>query len=77
MIPNVVPGQVVRASEQNALIDQVNKNTTDITKIQASDLEAVTELIGDAVAEHVASPTPHPQYDDIPSLKILFENGLI
>lgn len=25
---------------------------------------------------HVNSPSPHPAYDDIPSLVLLFENGL-
>lgn len=34
-----------------------------------------------AVAEagllaHVASPSPHPEYDDSPSFRLLFENGL-
>lgn len=26
---------------------------------------------------HIASQEPHPAYDDLPSLTILFENGLI
>lgn len=30
-----------------------------------------------AVAEHLADLTPHPVYDDLPSLVLLFENGLI
>ena len=31
-----------------------------------------------ALQEHINSPTPHPAYDDdMPSLKLLFENGLI
>lgn len=31
----------------------------------------------DAVlAPHVNDPEPHPAYDDIPSLTLLFENGL-
>lgn len=29
------------------------------------------------LADHVADPEPHPAYDDLPSLVILFENGLI
>jgi hypothetical protein len=28
------------------------------------------------MAAHVNSPTPHPVYDDMPDLVILFENGL-
>jgi hypothetical protein len=31
----------------------------------------------DALAGHIASPTPHPAYDtDLQSLTIVFENGL-
>ena len=30
-----------------------------------------------AIQEHVQSTTPHPAYDDLPSLNLLFENGLI
>lgn len=29
------------------------------------------------VADHVASPLPHPAYDDMADLTLLFENGLI
>jgi hypothetical protein len=32
---------------------------------------------GAAIASHVADPTPHPVYDDIPSLTLLFENGIV
>jgi hypothetical protein len=29
------------------------------------------------IEAHVASATPHPAYDDLPSLNLLFENGLV
>jgi hypothetical protein len=29
------------------------------------------------IAEHVVDPTPHPAYDDIPSLVLLFQNRLV
>lgn len=32
---------------------------------------------GGALAAHIGSPTPHPEYDDLPSLTLLFENGII
>ena len=34
---------------------------------------------GDVVGleDHIQDVTPHPTYDDIPSLTLLFENGLI
>lgn len=31
----------------------------------------------DLMALHILDPTPHPAYDDMPSLTLLFENGLI
>ena len=36
MIPHVAPGRRVLASEQNALIDQVNDNTTDIALLKTT-----------------------------------------
>jgi hypothetical protein len=32
---------------------------------------------GGLLATHIADETPHPAYDDLPSLKLLFENGLV
>jgi hypothetical protein len=32
---------------------------------------------GGALATHIADETPHPAYDDLPSLRLLFENGLV
>lgn len=35
---------------------------------------------GDApqlVADHIADPTPHPAYDDMPDLVLAFENQLV
>lgn len=29
------------------------------------------------LAGHVNSPTPHPVYDDLPSLNLIFQNGLV
>lgn len=39
--------------------------------------DAIQELVDDAVAAHRQHPTPHPVYDDLPSLSLLFENELI
>jgi len=36
-----------------------------------------TEVSDAALLAHIQSPTPHPVYDDLPSLTLLFENGLI
>lgn len=32
---------------------------------------------GAALVAHINSPEPHPEYDDLPSLTLLFENGII
>lgn len=29
------------------------------------------------LTEHINSATPHPAYDNLPSLRLLFENGLV
>jgi hypothetical protein len=31
----------------------------------------------DAVLEHIDSPTPHPAYDDAPSLTLIYENAKV
>lgn len=35
------------------------------------------EMVNEAIDDHVNAPEPHPAYDDLPSLVLLFENGLI
>lgn len=37
----------------------------------------VQDVVDTSLAVHVADETPHPAYDDLPSLRLLFENGLI
>lgn len=79
MIPHVTPGVLITATAQNAMIDVVNEHDDDIAELQlaAGDPDAVQELIDTAVDIHVADATPHPAYDDMPSLSIIFENGLV
>lgn len=31
----------------------------------------------EVLVQHVSSDNPHPAYDDLPSLSLLFENGLV
>jgi hypothetical protein len=35
------------------------------------------ERIDDAVTVHALDPTPHPAYDDLPDLTLIYENGLV
>lgn len=39
--------------------------------------EAAQELIDTNIDVHVNDTTPHPAYDDTPSLVLLFNNGLV
>lgn len=41
------------------------------------DPAVVQGMIDTAVQTHVVAPEPHPAYDDIPSLVLLFENRLV
>lgn len=43
----------------------------------ADDAVAGVTEIESSLETHVASETPHPQYDDLPSLALILENGLI
>lgn len=31
----------------------------------------------EVLAPHIVAPEPHPAYDDLPSFRLLFENGLV
>lgn len=79
MIPPVQRGRLITAETQNELIEQVNKNTEDIAtlSVPGGDLGPVQDLIDESVATHAVDTTPHPAYDDLPSLTLLFENGLV
>lgn len=37
----------------------------------------VDSVARDLIATHIMDPTPHPSYDDLPDLSLIFENGLI
>lgn len=42
-----------------------------------ADLSDVQQRVDDAMTVHVIDPEPHPAYDDMPSLTLLFENRLV
>jgi hypothetical protein len=44
----------------------------------AGDFIQIQNMIDNSISTHVADPEPHPAYDvDMPSLVLIFENGLI
>ena len=77
-IPHVQRGRVISSDHQNALIDQVNENTEAIAGLGGGDPVNIQELIDASISEHANDPEPHKAYDiDMPSLKVIFENGLV
>jgi len=80
MIPHVQKKTLITAAHQNLLIDQVNQNTEDIANLSAGGglpADEVQELIDTALDDHINAVEPHAAYDiNMPSLKIIFENGL-
>lgn len=40
-------------------------------------ISAAPDPAMDAISAHLIDPTPHPVYDDMLDLTLLFENGLI
>jgi len=76
-LPHVIRGTQIESGEQNALIDQVNENTVAIATLGGGNPLDIQEMIDSTLAVHVNAREPHPAYDaDIPSLTVLFENGL-
>lgn len=77
-LPHVERGRIVAAFEQNAIIDEVNRLTQVVIDLGDNTGGGGNPGdIDDAIEAHVVDPTPHPIYDDIPSLNVLFENGLV
>lgn len=56
-------------AEQDARLDAL--------EVASGDPDAVQELIDDSIGVHVAAAEPHPSYDDMPRLTLLFQNGLV
>lgn len=49
-----------------------------LTDVQAAlQPYARTAEVVAAIGDHTNADTPHPVYDDLPSLRLLYENGLI
>lgn len=64
---------------QGELVTELDTNRTKIGDgINHWDMLPYTDdPVLQAIDNHINSETPHPAYDDIPSLEIIFENGLI
>lgn len=82
--PVYVPGAGVDLGPLTGRVDTLEASDVEqdsrldvLEALSGGGLDAVQELIDDTVAVHVDAAEPHPVYDDLPSLQLLFENGLI
>lgn len=68
--------EVLTASQVSTVALTGNYNDL-INKPSPADTGDVPAMIAGALQTHTTSPAPHPVYDDLPSLNLLFENGLM
>lgn len=64
--------------EDNHLIVAYTDGTeTDAGNIGGSSGGATENYVDDAISAHSQAQNPHPEYDDLPSLTLLYQNGLV
>lgn len=73
--------EVVASPVEVVTVDRV-ETVVEVTAVPSVVVEVsgqplVTGLGTAALVSHVNSLTPHPTYDDLPSLALIFENGII
>lgn len=49
----------------------------DLERVIAEATEVTAEVLAGALVDHINSPAPHQAYDDLPSLTLIFENGIV
>lgn len=64
-----------------ARADRANAGPVAVVPVRTLE-ETVASLVAEGAGSaglqnHIDSPAPHPVYDDLPSLKLIFENGII
>lgn len=62
---------------QSAVDVAVTETSTSISLGTSGPQGPKGDLDTSAINNHIDDTTPHPAYDDTPSLTLLFENGLI
>lgn len=74
-------GRVITAVQidgANHLVVTFTDGTTyDAGNLGGSSGGATEQFVADAVAAHAQAQTPHPAYDDLPSLSLLLESRLV
>lgn len=56
---------------------QARESVDDAIALSGGEGSVSYTRLAEAIDTHVTEPTPHPAYDNIPSLKLIFQNGLI
>jgi hypothetical protein len=78
----VQPGAGGHAKHHRDLAELANDLDDIVTRgrLSPTELEALVSRIagtGASLQNHVNAETPHPAYDDIPSMRLIFENGIV
>lgn len=73
----VVADSVTETELTEALAPYATVTYVDAAVATGGDVSGVQALIDDSVTAHALDPTPHPEYDDLPSLSLLFRNRLV
>lgn len=74
VIEVTLPSSYITAEETPPAQVEVTYHATQVIEVSGGSLQDDGLL---ALRQHVNDPEPHPQYDDLPSLSLLFENGII
>lgn len=90
IVPQTRPQLVLAADRAPVVIVPQERRTFHITQIPgvgpagpagaqgpAGEAGAIDTVARDAISLHVIDPTPHPVYDDMPDLILIYENGII
>lgn len=80
-LPDVPSTGVMLTTEQltaiQAILDSDPRNKVRLVELVDGDPQPLPETpFEEILFAHINDSTPHPAYDDIPSLVLLFENGL-
>ena len=76
-VPGTGSCDLTDADLNEVLSGYATRDYVDAAVATGGDISGVQTLIDATVAGHRNDPTPHPVYDDLPSLALLFRSRLV
>lgn len=71
---------VLVESDESSVVNALDEryiSKAGYTPGEGVDMAVIGLIVDDKIDAHVGAAEPHPEYDDLPSFQLLFENGLI